>query len=30
MFAWMGLMAAADLLGENSNADWLVAGADLI
>ena len=23
-------MAGADLLWENSNADWLVAGADLV
>ena len=30
MFVWMGLMAAADLLGENNTVDWLVADADLI
>jgi len=26
----MGLMAAADLLGENNTVDWRVAGADLV
>ena len=27
VFAWLWLMAGADLLRENSTTDWLVAGA---
>ena len=30
MFAWLWLVAGADLLWENNTADWLVAGADLV
>ena len=30
VFAWLWLMADADLLWENNIADWLVAGADLV
>ena len=26
VFVWLWLVASADLLGENSTADWLVAG----